>query len=101
MIPEPYLRRADEGTHSRLIVESCIMLAAARTNPASVLRDAASTYKLDTETIAAKVKQEFAAKAKAKKASSPKERTEGKQPSKSYKGERQLPPLFYRPKFAQ
>ena len=44
------------------------MLAAARTNPASVLRDAASTYKVDTDAIAIKVKQEFTAKEKAKKA---------------------------------
>jgi len=44
------------------------MLAAARTNPASVLRDAASTYKVDTDAIALKVKQEFTAKEKAKKA---------------------------------
>jgi ParB family chromosome partitioning protein len=62
-----FLRRADEGTLSRLMVESTIMLAAARTNPAVVLRDAASTYKVDTDAIALKVKQEFAAKEKAKK----------------------------------
>jgi ParB family chromosome partitioning protein len=63
-----FLRRADEGMLSRLMVESTIMLAAARTNPASVLRDAASTYKVDTDAIALKVKQEFAAKEKAKRA---------------------------------
>ncbi len=62
-----FLRRADEGTLSRLVVESSIMLAAARTNSAVVLRDAASTYKVDTDAIALKVKQEFAAKEKAKK----------------------------------
>jgi hypothetical protein len=62
-----FLRRADEGTLSRLMVETTIMLAAARTNPASVLRDAANTYKVDTDAIALKVKQEFTAKEKAKK----------------------------------
>jgi ParB family transcriptional regulator, chromosome partitioning protein len=62
-----FVRRADEGTLSRLIVETTIMLAAARTNPASVLRDAANTYKVDTDAIALKVKQEFTAKEKAKK----------------------------------
>jgi ParB family transcriptional regulator, chromosome partitioning protein len=62
-----FVRRADEGTLSRLMVETTIMLAAARTNPASVLRDAANTYKVDTEAIALKVKQEFSAKEKAKK----------------------------------
>jgi ParB family chromosome partitioning protein len=45
-------------------------LAAARTNPA-VLRDAAATYKVDTDAIAQKVKQEFAAKKKARKAVKP------------------------------
>jgi ParB family transcriptional regulator, chromosome partitioning protein len=62
-----FLRRADEGTLSRLLVEATIMLAAARANPASVLRDAANTYKVDTDAIALKVKQEFTAKEKAKK----------------------------------
>ena len=51
------------------MVESTILLAASRTNPASVLRDAASTYKVDTDAIALKVKQEFAAKEKARKSS--------------------------------
>ncbi len=62
-----FLRRADEGTLSRLIVETTILLAASRTNPATVLRDAAATYKVNTDAIALKVKQEFAAKEKAKK----------------------------------
>jgi ParB family transcriptional regulator, chromosome partitioning protein len=65
-----FVRRADEGTHSRLLVESTLLLAAARTNPA-VLRDAAATYKVDTDAIAQKVKQEFAAKKKARKAVKP------------------------------
>ena len=59
-----FVRRADEGTLSRLLVEATILLAAARTNPATVLRDAASIYKVDTDAIALKVKQEFAAKEK-------------------------------------
>lgn len=53
------------------LVEATILLAAARTNPAVVLREAASTYKVDTDAIALKVKQEFAAKAKAKKEAKP------------------------------
>lgn len=57
-----YPHRADEGTLSRLLVETTIMLAASRTNPATVLRDAASTYKVDTDAIPLNVKQEFAAK---------------------------------------
>jgi ParB family transcriptional regulator, chromosome partitioning protein len=50
-----FVRRADEGTLSRLLVESTILLAASRTNPAVVLRDAAATYKVDTDAIAHKV----------------------------------------------
>jgi ParB family chromosome partitioning protein len=66
-----FLRRADEGTLSRLMVETSILIAASRGNPTAVLRDAATAYKVDTEAIAAKIKQEFAAKAKAKKAVQP------------------------------
>ena len=62
-----FLRRSDEGTLSRLLVETAILLAASRANPATVLRDAASTFKVDTEAITTKVKQEFAAKERAKK----------------------------------
>ena len=62
-----YIRRADEGTLSRLLVETAILLATSRGNPSTVLKDAASTYKVDTDAIAAKVKQEFAAKDKAKR----------------------------------
>ena len=62
-----FVRRADEGTLSRLLVETVILMAAARTNSASVLKEAANVYKVDTETIATKVKRDFAAKAKAKK----------------------------------
>jgi ParB family chromosome partitioning protein len=50
------VRRADEGTMSRLLVESSILLAASRSNPAAILKDAANAYKVDTDAIAAKVK---------------------------------------------
>ena len=66
-----FLRRADEGTLSRLLVESSILLAATRGNPATILEDAASAYKVDTDAIAAKVKQEFTAKEKSKKTTQP------------------------------
>jgi ParB family transcriptional regulator, chromosome partitioning protein len=66
-----YIRRADEGTLSRLLVETTILLAVSRTNAATVLRDAATVYKVDTDAITLKVKQEFAAKAKAKKEAKP------------------------------
>lgn len=66
-----FLRRADEGALSRLLVETTILLAASRTNPATVLRDAATAYKVDTDAITAKVRQEFNAKEKAKKGVQP------------------------------
>ncbi len=66
-----YIRRADEGTLSRLMVEATILIAASHTNAATVLRSAASAYKVDTDAIALKVKQEFAAKEKAKKEDKP------------------------------
>jgi ParB family chromosome partitioning protein len=62
-----FLRRADEGAVSRMLVESSILLAATRGNLAAVLKDGATAYKVDTDAIAAKVKQEFTAKEKAKK----------------------------------
>ncbi len=64
-----FLRRADEGTLSRLLVEASILLAASRGNTTTILKDAAAAYKVDTEAINAKVKREFATKARAKKAS--------------------------------
>jgi ParB family chromosome partitioning protein len=63
-----FIRRADEGTLSRLLIETSILLAASRGNAATILHDAATAYKVDTDSIAAKVRQEFAAKEKAKKA---------------------------------
>ena len=42
-----------------------------RHNPAQVLNEAATVYKVDTDAIALKVKQEFEAKEKAKKAAQP------------------------------
>ena len=70
-----FLRRSDEGALSRLLVETAILLAATKSNPGSVLRDAATAYKVDTAVIAAKVKQEFAAKEKAKKMAQPRTRS--------------------------
>jgi hypothetical protein len=61
-----YLRRADEGALGSVLVELTILLTAARQQTTQVLNDAAAVYKVDTEAIAAKVKQEFAAKDKAK-----------------------------------
>jgi ParB family chromosome partitioning protein len=66
-----YLRRAEEGILSRVLVELTVLLASSRGNPGGVLREAATTYKVDTDAIALQVKQEFSAKEKAKKAGKP------------------------------
>lgn len=66
-----YLRRADEGLLSRLLVETIILLVSSRANADTVLRDAAATYKVDTDAITLKVKEEFAAKEKGRKATPP------------------------------
>ena len=70
-----FIRRADEGTLSRLLVESSILLVASRGNAASILKDAATAYKVDTDAIAANVRQEFTAKAKARKTAPPSTKT--------------------------
>jgi ParB family chromosome partitioning protein len=62
-----FVRRADEGTLSRLMLEASILLASSRANPATVLKEAATVYKVDTDAIATKVRQEFTAKEKARK----------------------------------
>ena len=64
-----FLRKADEGTLGRALVEAVILLSMRSAGDADpVLRDAASLYKVDVDGISAKVKQEFAAKAKTKPA---------------------------------
>ena len=52
-------------------MEASILLASSRGNPTVILKEAATAYKVDTEAIALKVKQEFAAKEKAKLAPKP------------------------------
>jgi ParB family chromosome partitioning protein len=54
-----------------VLVEGIILLSASRNNASQILRDAAEAYRVDTDAIALKVKQEFAAKDKTKKVSKP------------------------------
>ncbi len=62
-----HLRKAEESILGRLIVELAIMPSArAQPDGAKGLRAAAQTYNVNTDAVALKVKQEFAAKAKAK-----------------------------------
>ncbi|HZZ38515.1 MAG TPA: hypothetical protein VFE06_05230 [Acidobacteriaceae bacterium] len=66
-----YLRRAEESALGGLLVEITILHAAMRQNATQVFRDAATTYKVDVDAIGLKVKQEFAAKEKARPTAKP------------------------------
>jgi len=61
-----FLRRAEESTLGRAVVEAVVLLMASRGNASHVLRDAAEFYKVDVAAVTTTVKQEFAAKEKAK-----------------------------------
>ena len=63
-----YVRKAEEGELGRLLVEMVILHSAQTQSSAKALQEAAAVYKVDTNAIAAKVKQEFAAKEKAQTA---------------------------------
>ena len=67
-----FVRKADEGTIGKLIIETVILLTArTQADGRKALRAAAQVYGVDTDAVALKVKQEFAAKEKAKKAAKP------------------------------
>jgi ParB family chromosome partitioning protein len=80
-----YLRRAEESVLGSVLIELTILLTAARQQTTQVLNDAAALYKVDTDVIAAKVKQEFAAKDKAKAAKKAAPKPPVKQPAKAAK----------------
>ncbi len=80
-----YLRRQEESVLGSVLVELAILLTAARQQTTQVLNDAATLYKVDTDAIAAKVKQEFAAKDKAKNAKKAAPKPSAKQPAKTAK----------------
>jgi ParB family transcriptional regulator, chromosome partitioning protein len=66
------LRKADESELGRAMVEIVILLAArSHSDGGKIVKAAAQSYKVDTDAIALKVKQEFAAKDKAKGATKP------------------------------
>jgi len=67
-----FIRKADESTIGKLIVEAVILLSArSQSDGGKVLHAAAQSYGVDTDAVALKVKQEFAAKEKARKATKP------------------------------
>ena len=77
-----FVRKSEESVLGRLLVEAVILYSAQSANDAGrVLRDAADTYKVDVAAITTKVKQEFAAKDKAKAA----KETTVKHPAKAVK----------------
>ena len=80
-----YLRRAEESVLGSALVELTIMLTAARQQTTQVLNDAANLYKVDTDAIAAKVKQEFAARDKARAEKKPAQKPPAKQQAKTAK----------------
>jgi ParB family chromosome partitioning protein len=62
-----FIHRADESTLGHLLVEVVILHSThSPTDSGKVLKEAAELYKVDVSAITAKVKQEFAAKDKAK-----------------------------------
>jgi len=67
-----FVRKADESTIGKLVIESVILLSA-RSQPdgGKVLRAAAQVYGVDADAVALKVEQEFAAKEKARKTTKP------------------------------
>jgi hypothetical protein len=80
----PYLRRAEESVLGSVLVQLSLVLAASRQNGANVLREAATLYKVDADAIALKVRQEFAAKDKAKAEKKPPVKTAYPSPALSW-----------------
>jgi ParB family chromosome partitioning protein len=70
-----FIRKADESTIGKLIVEALILLSArTQSDSGKALRTAAQVYSVDTDAVALKVKQEFAAKEKTRKVAKPEPR---------------------------
>jgi ParB family chromosome partitioning protein len=63
-----YLHKVEEGELGRLLLEMVILRNAQTQGSGKALQEAAALYKVDTNAISAKVKQEFAAKEKAQAA---------------------------------
>ena len=81
-----FVRKADEGTIGKLIVEAVILLSArTQADGGKMLRAAAQVYGVDTDAVALKVKQEFAAKEKARKAAKPEPKSPAKAEAKTVK----------------
>jgi ParB family chromosome partitioning protein len=80
-----FLRKSDEGTLGRVLVElSILQTLHSQSDSSKALREAAEFYKVDVAAITAKVKQEFAAKEITKTA----KKAAPKPPAKAVKGAR-------------
>jgi ParB family transcriptional regulator, chromosome partitioning protein len=74
-----FVRKADEATIGKLVIEAVILISArSQSDGGKVLRAAAHAYGVDSDAVALKVKQEFAAKDKARKARIPKPKAAAK-----------------------
>jgi len=82
-----------------LLVEITILHAASKQNAAQVLRDATTAYKVDVDAISLKVKQEFAAKEKAKLAPKPAAKATQPKAEKRLEDRNQFGVCFGRPPF--
>jgi ParB family chromosome partitioning protein len=79
-----FSRKAEESILGTLLVESLILYSTQSANDnGKTLKEAAEVYKVDVGTISAKVKQEFAAKDKAKTANRATPKPPAKTPKKS------------------
>ena len=74
-----FVRKTDESTIGKLVIEAVILLSArSQSDGGKVLRAAAQAYGVDTDAVALKVTQEFAAKEKPRKAVKPETKPAGK-----------------------
>jgi hypothetical protein len=81
-----FVRKADEGIIGRLVVEAVILLSTrTQADGGKTLRAAAQVYGIDTDGVAVKVKQEFTAKDKSRKAAKPEPKPPAKPEAKVVK----------------
>ncbi len=79
-----FLPKAEESKLGRILIETAILLSMHnQTDAARILRDAAQVYKVDVDAISATIKQEFAAKEKAKTTKKPAPKSQTKATKKA------------------
>jgi ParB family chromosome partitioning protein len=79
-----FFAKSEESKLGRILIETVILLSMHnQTEAGRILRDTAQVYKLDVESIVAKVKQEFAAKEKSETGSNECQKSTAKPQSKA------------------